>query len=64
MNGQVTKLLENYGALAAIWFEGIAVLATGDTSRFRCQEFYDYIHGKQPQVLVFYKQGMFGNEDF
>jgi hypothetical protein len=62
LNGQVTELLENCGALAAIWFEGIAVPSTGATSRFRCQEFYDYIQGMQPQVLVFCKQGCSGTK--
>ena len=61
---QVTKLLENYGPVAAIWLDGLAVPASGDKDRFRCQELYDYIHAKQPQVLVSYKQGLLGTEDF
>jgi len=31
---------------------------------FRCQELYDHIHALQPQVLVSYKQGYLGTEDF
>jgi alpha-L-fucosidase len=31
---------------------------------FKCQELYDHIHSLQPQVLVSYKQGLLGTEDF
>jgi hypothetical protein len=31
---------------------------------FRCQALYDRIHSLQPQVLVSYKQGLLGTEDF
>lgn len=64
MTAQITELLTNYGPIAAIWLDGIAVPASGDHSRFRCQELYDHIHGLQPQVLVSYKQGLLGTEDF
>ncbi|MBD3176106.1 MAG: alpha-L-fucosidase precursor [Armatimonadia bacterium] len=61
---QITELLEGYGPIAGIWLDGIAVPLSGDESRFRCQELYDHIHAMQPQVLVSYKQGLLGTEDF
>lgn len=64
MTAQITELLTNYGPIAAIWLDGIAVPLSGDRSLFRCQELYDHIHGMQPQVLVSYKQGLLGTEDF
>ncbi|NOZ21507.1 MAG: alpha-L-fucosidase [Planctomycetes bacterium] len=64
MQAQITELLTNYGPLAAIWLDGIAVPASGNASLFKCQELYDYIHAMQPQVLVSYKQGLLGTEDF
>ncbi|MFB3827231.1 MAG: alpha-L-fucosidase [Bryobacteraceae bacterium] len=64
MHGQIEELLTNYGPIGAIWLDGIAVPLSGDKSKFRCQELYDFIHSKQPQVLVSYKQGLLGTEDF
>ncbi len=64
MTGQITELLTNYGPIAAIWLDGIAVPLSGDRTKFRCQELYDHIHSLQPQVLVSYKQGLLGTEDF
>jgi len=64
MQAQITELLTQYGSIAAIWLDGIAVPASGDQAQFRCQELYDYIHSMQPQVLVSYKQGLLGTEDF
>ncbi len=64
MRSQIGELLRNYGPIAAIWLDGIATPASGDYERFRCQELYDYIHAQQPQVLVSYKQGLLGTEDF
>jgi alpha-L-fucosidase len=64
MTGQITELLTNYGPIAAIWLDGIAVPLSGDKTKFRCQELYDHIHKLQPQVLVSYKQGLLGTEDF
>ena len=63
MRAQIAELLENYGPIAGIWLDGIG------TSRmqkdvWRAQELYDFIHSKQPQVLVSYKQGFLGTEDF
>lgn len=64
MQAQITELLSNYGPVAAIWLDGIAVPNSGDKSKFQCRQLYDYIRGMQPQVLVSYKQGLLGTEDF
>jgi alpha-L-fucosidase len=64
MTAQVTELLTNYGPIAAIWLDGIAVPLSGDRTKFRCQQLYDHIHRLQPHVLVSYKQGLIGTEDF
>ena len=64
MTAQVTELLTQYGPIASIWLDGIGVPFTGDKSKFKCQELYDVIHGLQPQVLVSYKQGLLGTEDY
>ena len=64
MTAQVKELLTNYGPIAAIWLDGIAVPASGDKDQFRCQELYDLIHAMQPQVLVSYKQMLLATEDF
>lgn len=64
MQAQITELLTNYGPVAAIWLDGVAVPNKGDKEKFKSQELYDYIHSVQPQVLVSYKQGLLGTEDF
>jgi alpha-L-fucosidase len=64
VTAQVTELLTNYGPIAAIWLDGIAVPLSGDRTNFKCQELYDLIHRLQPQVLVSYKQGLLCTEDF
>ena len=64
MSAQITELLTNYGPIAGIWLDGYSVLASRDRSKFQCQQLYDLIHSLQPQVLVSYKQGMLGTEDF
>ena len=64
VTAQITELLTNYGPIAAIWLDGIATPLSGDRSKFKCQELYDLIHRLQPQVLVSYKQGLLGREDF
>jgi alpha-L-fucosidase len=76
---QVTELLTQYGPIAAIWLDGIAVplnplgpdgqpIPDFDPARdgdpFRCQQLYDLIHRLQPACLVSYKQGYLGTEDF
>ncbi|MGJ8652423.1 MAG: alpha-L-fucosidase [Opitutaceae bacterium] len=64
MTAQVTELLTQYGPVAAIWLDGIGVPFSGDKSKFKAQELYDHIHSLQPQVLISYKQGLLGTEDF
>lgn len=66
MKNQITELLTNYGPIGAIWLDGIAVPLSRKEKihLFRVQELYDHIHSMQPQVLVSYKQGLLGTEDF
>jgi alpha-L-fucosidase len=78
MSAQITELLTNYGPIAAIWLDGIATPLSDKTKQpcpkpprqpenapeFRCRELYDHIHRLQPQVLISYKQGLLGSEDF
>lgn len=66
ITAQVTELLTNYGPIAAIWLDGIGVLLShrDRVAEWHCQELYDRIHRLQPQVLVSYKQGLLGTEDF
>jgi alpha-L-fucosidase len=64
MKAQITELLTSYGPIAGIWLDGIAVPLSGDWSVFGCDALYDYIHSLQPQVLVSYKQGLTGREEF
>ena len=66
MKNQITELLTNYGPIGAIWLDGIATPASRKDKihLFKCQELYDHIHSLQPQVLVSYKQGLLGTEDF
>ena len=64
VTAQITELLTQYGPVAGIWLDGIMTPLSGDKSKFRCQELYDLIHRSQPQVLVSYKQGLLGTEDF
>lgn len=64
MRNQIHELLTGYGPIAAIWLDGIDVPLSGDRSRFACQDLYDMVHSLQPQVLVAYRQGLLGTEDF
>jgi len=66
MKNQITELLTNYGPVAAIWLDGISVPKSRPDKihLFKLQELYDYIHSRQTQVLVSYKQSMTGTEDF
>ena len=63
MTAQITELLTGYGPITAIWLDGIGT-ARNYVDVLRTQELYDHIHGLQPQVLVSYKQGLLGTEDF
>jgi len=66
MKNQITELLTNYGPVAGIWLDGIGVPRSRPEKipEFKMQELYDHIHSLQPQVLVSYKQGLLGTEDF
>ena len=64
MTAQITELCTNYGPIAGIWLDGIATTKAGDTAKFQCQKLYGHIHSLQPQILVSYKQGLLGTEDF
>lgn len=66
MKNQVTELLTNYGPIGAIWLDGRGVPNSRPDKLhlFKLQELYDHIHSLQPQVLVSYKQGLLGTEDF
>lgn len=66
MTAQITELLTQYGPIAAIWLDGIATPLSRPNRipEFKCQQLYDLIHRLQPQVLVSYKQGLLGTEDF
>jgi len=66
MKNQITELLTHYGPIASIWLDGVATPASRKNKLhlFKCQELYDHIHSLQPHVLVSYKQGLIGTEDF
>jgi alpha-L-fucosidase len=68
MKAQITELLTGYGPIANIWLDGIGTplhpKGNNRKEMFRCQELYDHIRKQQPQVLVSYKQGLLGTEDF
>lgn len=63
-HAQIEELLTNYGPIAGIWLDGVAVPLSGDRSKFRCQELYDKVHRLQPHALVSFKVGVTGTEDF
>jgi len=66
VKNQITELLTNYGPIAGIWLDGIAVPNSRPEKMhlFRLQELYAHIRRIQPQTLVSYKQGVTGTEDF
>ena len=64
MTAQIAELCTQYGPIAGIWLDGIGTTRAGDPAKFHCQELYDHIHRLQPQILVSYKQGLLGTEDF
>lgn len=64
MTAQISELLTQYGPIASIWLDGIATPLSGDRSKFHCDELYRHIRSLQPQVLVSYKQGLLGTEDY
>ncbi|MDO8544543.1 MAG: alpha-L-fucosidase [Opitutaceae bacterium] len=66
MRAQISELLTNYGPIAAIWLDGIAVPLSRKErlAEWQLPELYAHIRSLQPQVLVSYKQGLTGGEDF
>jgi len=64
MKAQLTELLTNYGPVATVWLDGINTPRQGDMDAFKIQELYDHIHALQPQVLLSYKTGWTGTEDY
>jgi alpha-L-fucosidase len=64
MTAQITELLTQYGPVASIWLDGIATPKSGDYTKFHCDELYKRIRSLQPQVLISYKQGLLGTEDY
>ncbi|MBI5688521.1 MAG: alpha-L-fucosidase [Verrucomicrobia bacterium] len=66
MKAQITELLTQYGPIAAIWLDGIAVPLSRKErlAEWGLPGLYAHIRGLQPQVLVSYKQGLIGQEDF
>lgn len=66
MGAQIKELLTQYGPIGGIWLDGISTPKSrpDKVEQFHLQELYDQIHASQPQVLVSYKQGLLGTEDF
>lgn len=64
MTEQITDLITRFPDAAGIWLDGQAVPKSGDYSKFRIQELYDHIHALSPHMLVAYKQGVLGTEDY
>jgi alpha-L-fucosidase len=64
VSAQITELLTNYGPVAGIWLDGVAVPVSGPKELFRLPELYDLIHKLQPQAILSYKFGAIGTEDF
>jgi alpha-L-fucosidase len=64
MKNQLTELLTQYGPVATVWLDGLNTPRQGDMDAFRVQELYDHIHSLQPQVLLSYKTGWTGTEDY
>jgi len=63
---QITELLPRYGPVAAIWLDGIAVPLSRKKrlAEWHLPELFRHIRSLQPQVLISYKQGLIGTEDF
>jgi len=61
----VGELCSNYGPIAGVWLDGIAVPLSGDKGRFRVPELYAKIRELQPHALICYKSGLYPElEDF
>jgi alpha-L-fucosidase len=64
MKRQIAELIAIAPDTAGIWLDGVAVPQSGDYSLFKLEELYAYIRSLSPHVLVSYKQGILGTEDF
>ena len=66
MKNQITELLTNDGPIGAIWLDGISTPRSQPEKMhlFKTQQLYDHLHALQPQVLISYKKGLLGTEDF
>lgn len=69
VTAQMTELLGNYGPVAAIWLDGIGGARNvqkeaGGRDVLQTRELYRHIRSQQPQVLISYKEGFLGDEDF
>jgi alpha-L-fucosidase len=64
VSAHITELLTQYEPVAGIWLDGIMTPKSGDYTKFKCQELYDLIHSLSPYVILSYKQGLLGTEDF
>ena len=63
VHAQLRELLTNYGPLAGIWFDPImGFYARPDL--FPVDDTYALVRSLQPQVLISFKQGDTGTEDF
>lgn len=64
VSAQITELMTNYGPIAGIWLDGVAVPRSGDASKFHLPELYNLIRRLQTHTLVCYKVGVTGTEDY
>jgi alpha-L-fucosidase len=58
------ELLTSYGPIAGIWFDGIALFDRCPDNYKDLPGQYGLIRSLQPQVLVSFKEGAIGTEDF
>lgn len=63
VQAQLHELLTQYGPVAAISFNGLRRVRR-QFPGWSPQELYDLVHGLQPAVLVGFRQGHTGTEDF
>jgi alpha-L-fucosidase len=63
VHAQLRELLTNYGPLAGIWFDPIMGFYVRP-DLFPIDETYALVRSLQPQVLISFKQGASGTEDF
>jgi alpha-L-fucosidase len=63
VHAQLRELLTNYGPLAGIWFDPIMGFYARP-NLFPIEETYALVRSLQPQVMISFKQGANGTEDF